>query len=789
MISLTDYSNFVSKNAKDDKKSIKQPTITIMKSNTTNKYLYPSNSLMVTNKYTSSNRKSSTDRPDLSFTFVKKEISTTMANKIKSLLKSNFIFDEIPDEILDSIIFQDLVHIQVEQDNIIYEQGDLGNYFFILVSGTLELSINNVVVRILNDFSYFGEIALIQKYNRSETVRSITKSELFILEGENYRELSNKISNIKLRERLDFLELVSTFKALTSIEKNNLVSFMTQIQFSAGEFIVREGEEGDKIYIIKKGCVSCIFRGKEVRKLVEKEYFGQNCILMDTKRSLDVKAFTQTIAYEISKNSLQEALGSSYRETILLSNFKEIVSKNPYFNELFAENNRDIIFKSLHFKCYKNNEIVYSKDWKKENEKFVVLIEGNLINENNQDIIVKKGEIYGDLIMRENIKLDYDIKAYTECLLLESKWDPILEKLGLNMHNNMMKITNRVSNLKKIFIFKSLSESKLKTIAEMMTKKKFENGQTIIQEGTLGDEFYLISKGRVKITKNGSLLRELEEGNCFGEIAVITGDIRSASVIAISKKVICYQLTKDELFSILDNDKIRDYLIRKSSLQDTSIKLNELFFMKFLGKGKFGSVNLVHNKKNLYAIKAVSRKAALKQRILCKYFSTERKIMLQLDHPFIIKMVKSLKNSQYCFFLLEFVNGKNLDDYINEERNYRNRHFETKFYVASMLLMIEYLHKKSIAHRDIKPSNLMIDHNGYLKLIDFGTSKIISDFTHTIIGTPHYMPPEVLAGKGYSLSCDFWSIGICMYELFYESLPFGAEAKDILDVYKEILHQ
>ena len=152
-------------------------------------------------------------------------------------------------------------------------------------------------------------------------------------------------------------------------------------------------------------------------------------------------------------------------------------------------------------------------------------------------------------------------------------------------------------------------------------------------------------------------------------------------------------------------------------------------------------------------------------------------------------MVKSLKNADYCFFLLEFVNGKNLDDYLNEERNFRNKHLETKFYGATLLIMIEYLHKKSIAHRDIKPSNLMIDQNGYLKLIDFGTAKMISDFTHTIIGTPHYMPPEILSGKGYSLSCDFWSIGICIYELFYETLPFGNEAKDILDVYKDILHQ
>jgi len=83
----------------------------------------------------------------------------------------------------------------------------------------------------------------------------------------------------------------------------------------------------------------------------------------------------------------------------------------------------------------------------------------------------------------------------------------------------------------------------------------------------------------------------------------------------------------------------------------------------------------------------------------------------------------------------------------------------------------------------------MIDNNGYLKLIDFGTSKIIKDFTNTIIGTPHYIAPEILNGKGYSLTTDYWSIGICMYEIFYGIYPFGNNATDIMEVYRDIVHK
>ena len=164
--------------------------------------------------------------------------------------------------------------------------------------------------------------------------------------------------------------------------------------------------------------------------------------------------------------------------------------------------------------------------------------------------------------------------------------------------------------------------------------------------------------------------------------------------------------------------------------------------------------------------------------------------MLSLDHPFIVKMVKSMKNQHFCFLLIEFVNGNNLDQYLSN-RQYRQNKYETQFYVGSILLMLDYLQKKYIAHRDIKPSNIMIDSNGYLKMIDFGTSKVLSltDYTSTVIGTPHYIAPEILLGKGYSLSCDFWSLGICMYEIFYGKYPFGNFANEVIEIYKDILRK
>ena len=77
-------------------------------------------------------------------------------------------------------------------------------------------------------------------------------------------------------------------------------------------------------------------------------------------------------------------------------------------------------------------------------------------------------------------------------------------------------------------------------------------------------------------------------------------------------------------------------------------------------------------------------------------------------------------------------------------------------------------------------------------MIDLGTSKVMNNNeknprTFTIIGTPHYMAPEVLAGKGYSYFCDLWSIGVCMYEFMCGAVPYGEDLDDPYEIHEIIL--
>ncbi len=100
-----------------------------------------------------------------------------------------------------------------------------------------------------------------------------------------------------------------------------------------------------------------------------------------------------------------------------------------------------------------------------------------------------------------------------------------------------------------------------------------------------------------------------------------------------------------------------------------------------------------------------------------------------------------------------------------------------RFYAASVVLAFEFMHEKNIIYRDLKPENLLLDHLGFLKVTDFGFAKEIGKDgrTWTLCGTPDYLAPEIVSGKGHGKAVDWWTLGVLIYEMLASYPPFYDE--------------
>ena len=162
-----------------------------------------------------------------------------------------------------------------------------------------------------------------------------------------------------------------------------------------------------------------------------------------------------------------------------------------------------------------------------------------------------------------------------------------------------------------------------------------------------------------------------------------------------------------------------------------------------------------------------------------KSIKGERDFLSVLLHPFIVNMVCSFQDYENLYLVMDLLTGGDLRYHLCKIRHFSEE--ETKFFIACLLLGLEYIHGNNIIHRDIKPENLVSDENGYIRITDFGVAKIRKeDNSSETSGTPGYMAPEVLLGLNHSFPVDFFAIGIMGYEFMMGERPYlGKNRKEI----------
>ena len=701
---------------------------------------------------------------------------------ISNCLKKHFFMKDLDKEARKEII-REMSLVSVDENKYLFKQGGIGNYFYILKKGSIELISRNETKNIKIGES-FGELALLHLANRSSSAKTLSESFLWVLERKNFRKIVDHITKMNYEENKNFIESIPILANIHHTQKIILCSFLYKENFNDGEFIVKKGDQAHCLYIVKEGEVDCSLNGKIVRTLRKGDNFGERSILIDSTRSLDCIAKGNCVCYSVSISTLKNMLGDNFRNSLYLNFIKSAFNKS----NIFSSFNVSLLDKAFHlFKPInlKSNDIAFKENYLKSS-KIVIVIDGHLINNITKDIVANRGTILFQYELFENSSdtTDFDIVPQPDCLLIEADTKQFLNLLG-GSFKQLMDQTEIIKYLSHISIFKNLPQEKLEYIIQVISEEKFNDGDIIVNQGEEGDKFFVIKKGKVNIYINNKYIRTLNEKEYFGERALFFNEKRSATIIALDE-VILYSISKEDFQKNIENN-MKEHLMNRLYLQDNMIELKDLIFKLQLGTGNYGNVCLVRNKKNKfpYAIKAISRNQ-INQEQLHENLELERSILLKIDHPFIVKLVKSLKDEKNIYFLMEYIKGKELFDVIRDIGLLSK--LQTQFYGASLMLSVDYLHERKIIFRDIKPENVIVNQSGYIKLIDFGTSKEIIDRTNTIIGTPHYMAPEVILGEGYSFQVDIWSIAICMYEFICGGVPFGESADEPMDVYLAIIN-
>ncbi|XP_006004993.1 cGMP-dependent protein kinase 2 [Latimeria chalumnae] len=500
----------------------------------------------------------------------------------------------------------------------------------------------------------------------------------------------------------------------------------------------------------------------------------------------------------------------------------DAIMNNDFLKKLEAQHMRKMV-ECMYKTTYSQSQLVIQEG--EAGNHLYVLAEGLLEVSQNGKLLghMHPGMVFGELAILYNCKRTATVKAVVESRI----WvldRPIFQ--NIMMRTAQAQHEEYFSFLRSVSLLKNLPEEKLAKIIDCLEVDYYDKGDYIIREGEEGNTFFIIAKGKVCVTQTMEGSQEPQEiktlgaGDYFGEKALISEDVRSANIITAENDTQCLVIDRDTFNQMVGTYEelqtyLREYVDQLSRNDEKRNAIPQISFgspeyteaaqlkdkisqfsysspfkylniIATLGMGGFGRVELVKLKDEdvAFALKCIKKKHIVDTRQQ-EHIYSEKNILQQIDSQFIVRLYRTFRDAKYVYILLEVCLGGELWSILRDMYFFEDS--TARFCVGCVLEAFDYLHSRGIIYRDLKPENLLLDADGYVKMVDFGFAKKIGlgKKTWTFCGTPEYVAPEIIMNKGHDFGADYWSLGILIFELLTGSPPFMGS--DPIKIYNMVL--
>eukprot|EP00484_Ammonia_sp_Unknown_P023904 CAMPEP_0197038088 /NCGR_PEP_ID=MMETSP1384-20130603/15115_1 /TAXON_ID=29189 /ORGANISM="Ammonia sp." /LENGTH=813 /DNA_ID=CAMNT_0042468481 /DNA_START=54 /DNA_END=2495 /DNA_ORIENTATION=+ len=664
---------------------------------------------------------------------------------------------------------------QFKQGDMLMKQGDDGSEFFIISEGKVEVSIDDngkkITVATLEAGDYAGEQALLQNTKRNATLTAVSEKLLCLVCDQrlfknilanntsikfekreakrkafltyiNYDDIKQDDNKEKLPDKtikwlLECVEENTLFESLNEKQRKNVLGQMTLITVQNKHAVINQGDEKEKattFYVVESGEYDVLVDGVKVHHYARGGTFGELALLHNAPRAASVVCVSPEGGklWEISRKHFRYALIQQQKQK--RQQYLDFYNEVEIFKPLTTEKKR-ILNDILQEERYVNAAGT------------VVLKQGDAVDgsDGSKFYVIKKGQV------------EWRKKA-----------DDGTEETGTLGRGKYFGEKG----------FQTLKELQQKANGQQLSEKDLPTrAATISIHGQ--NEVILLSMEYDAYTR---LLDSVDH--------IINAHIESAYGGDDSKANADGQsggAAKDN--KATSNGAAKATTTAPAKKRDIC-KLKELKTIGVLGKGGFGLVTLVQDPrtKKSYALKAIKKHQVIELE-LQKHIISEKQVMQQLNNQcaFLINLHQTYNDKLRVYFLLDVCLGGELFTILRSRRYFNEP--TAMFFAASVCEGFAYMHSLDIIYRDLKPENLILDNRGYLRIADFGFAKKLSADegykTYTLCGTPDYLCPEIVTGQGHGKGCDWWTVGILIYEMLASFPPFVAD--EPIETYRKII--